>query len=140
MLHLGEGYLLTSRVEDAHRLAEHALALFCDRKERGNQAWTLWLLGEIAVQRQPSDTEQAEAHYRQALTLAQELGMRPLEAHCYRGLGTLYTKTGRREQARVELTAAVELYRAMEMTFWLQQTEATLAQGLHAIGSLEVSH
>ena len=72
--------------------------------------------------------EQAEAHYRQALALAEELGMRPLQAHCHLGLGTLYVKTGQREQARTELSTAIELYRAMDMTFWLPQAEAALAQ------------
>jgi hypothetical protein len=57
--------------------------------------------------------------------------MRPLQAHCHRGLGALYTTTGQREQVRTELSAAIALYRAMEMTFWLMQTEATLAQMLH---------
>jgi hypothetical protein len=54
--------------------------------------------------------------------------MRPLQAHCYGGLGTLYTKTGRQEQARADLATAIELYRAMEMTFWLPQAEAALAE------------
>jgi hypothetical protein len=60
--------------------------------------------------------------------LANELGMRPLVAHCHAGLGTLYAQTGHRTQARTELAAAVALYRAMGMTFWLPQMEATLAQ------------
>ena len=72
--------------------------------------------------------EQAELYYRQALTLADELGMRPLQAHCHRGLGTLYATLGQQEQARAELSAAIVLYRAMDMTFWLPQTEAALAQ------------
>jgi Flp pilus assembly protein TadD len=54
--------------------------------------------------------------------------MRPLQAHCYRGLGTLYAQIGQREQARAELAAALDLYRAMEMTFWLPQAEAARAQ------------
>jgi hypothetical protein len=54
--------------------------------------------------------------------------MRPLQAHCYRGLGTLYIKTSQKEQARTALSTAMELYRAMEMTFWLPETEAALAQ------------
>ena len=54
--------------------------------------------------------------------------MRPLVAHCHLGLGMLYAKTDRQEQARAELSAAVALYRAMEMTFWLPQAEAALAQ------------
>jgi hypothetical protein len=54
--------------------------------------------------------------------------MRPLQAHCHRGLGTLYAKSGQPEQARAELSAAIELYRTMDMTFWLPQAEAALAQ------------
>jgi hypothetical protein len=68
--------------------------------------------------------EQPEGYYRQALALADERGMRPLVAHCHRGLGTLYQKIGRDEQALAELTAAAEMYRAMEMTFWLGRAEA----------------
>ena len=68
------------------------------------------------------------AHYRQALALAEELGMHPLQAHCHRGLGTLYAATGQREQARTALVAAIALYRNMDMTFWLPQAEAVLAQ------------
>jgi hypothetical protein len=52
--------------------------------------------------------------------------MRPLQAHCHLGLGTLYAKLARSEEARAELSAAIELFRAMEMTFWLPQAEAAL--------------
>ena len=61
------------------------------------------------------------------LALAEELGMRPLQAHCHLGLGTLYARTGQRQQAQAELSTAIELYRAMTMTFWLPETEAALA-------------
>ena len=54
--------------------------------------------------------------------------MRPLLAHCHCGLGTLYAKAGQQEQARIEFSTAIGLYRAMEMTFWLPQTETALAQ------------
>ena len=76
----------------------------------------------------PRTSTQAAAHYRQALALAEELGMRPLQAHCHHGLGTLYATVGQRAQARAALTTAIELYRAMDMTFWLPQAEAALAQ------------
>ena len=72
----------------------------------------------------PPNVEQAEIYYRQALTLAEELGMRPLQAHCHRGLGTMYAATGQREQARAALSAAVAMYQSMAMTLWLPQTEA----------------
>ena len=54
--------------------------------------------------------------------------MRPLQAHCHSGLGTLYRHTGQPEQARVELSTAIEMYRDMEMTFWLPQVEMALEQ------------
>jgi Flp pilus assembly protein TadD len=69
-----------------------------------------------------------EAHYQQALTLAEELGMRPLLAHCHLGLGLLYSQTGRVEQARTALATAIDLCHTMDMTFWLLQAEAALAQ------------
>jgi hypothetical protein len=54
--------------------------------------------------------------------------MCPLQAYCPRGLGTLYAKTGQREQARTELSTAMKMYKSMDMTFWLPETEAALAQ------------
>ena len=54
--------------------------------------------------------------------------MRPLQAHCHLGLGTLYAATGQREQARAELSTAMAFYRDMDMTFWLPQAEATLGR------------
>jgi tetratricopeptide (TPR) repeat protein len=124
---LSEGSLLAGHVEDALRLAYHALESSREHKERGHEARILRLLGEIAVYCDSPDVEQAEAFHRQVLALAEELGMRPLVAHCHRGLGTLYAKVGRPEQARPKLSAAIALYRAMEMTFWLPQAEAALA-------------
>jgi class 3 adenylate cyclase/tetratricopeptide (TPR) repeat protein len=125
---LGEAHLQAGRLEEAHTLAEGALAHARERQERGNQAYVLRLLGDIAARREPPESDQAEASYRQALALAEELAMRPLQAHCHRGLGTLYAKIGRREQAHAALTAAIDLYRAMDMTFWLPQAEAALAR------------
>jgi class 3 adenylate cyclase/tetratricopeptide (TPR) repeat protein len=128
MTALSEGYLLAGRPEEASDLAQQALDLARSHKEQGHEAYALRLFGEIAARCDPLQVEQAEAHYRQALALADELGMRPLQAHCHRGLGMLYAATGQREQARTELSTAIEMYQSMEMTFWLPQTEAALAQ------------
>jgi tetratricopeptide (TPR) repeat protein len=128
-LSLGEAHLLASRLEEARALAERALALAREHQERGHQAYALRLLGEIAARREPPEVERAEERYHQALALAEALGMRPLLAHCHLGLGKLYGKIGRRAEARAALSAAIELYRAMEMTFWLPEAEAALAGG-----------
>jgi len=126
--YLSETYLLTGQIAKASTLAEQALALSRDRKERGYQAWALRLCGEIASQSEPPEIESAEAHYCQALALTEELGMRPLQAYCHHGLGTLYSQAGRAAPARAALSTAIEMYRAMDMTFWLPAAEAALAQ------------
>jgi class 3 adenylate cyclase/tetratricopeptide (TPR) repeat protein len=126
-LPLGQVHLLTGRLDEATQLAGRALELARAHQERGNQAYALRLLGDIAAHREPPAIEPAAAYYRQALALAEELAMRALVAHCHLGLGTLYAKLGQREQACTELSAAIDLYRAMDMTFWLPQAEAALA-------------
>jgi class 3 adenylate cyclase/tetratricopeptide (TPR) repeat protein len=125
---LGESHLHAGRLEEASALAARALKLAHTHQERGHEAYALRLLGEIAAHRDPPEVEEAEASYRQALALAEVLGMRPLLAHCHLGLGTLYAKTEQREQAHAELAAAIDLYRTMEMTFWLSKAEATLTE------------
>ena len=92
----------------------------------GDEAYALRAPGEIAAHRDPLDAETAEAHYREALALATELGMRPLVAHCHLGLGKLYRRTGDRAKAQEHLTTATAMYREMGMTFWLEKADAEL--------------
>jgi tetratricopeptide (TPR) repeat protein len=125
---LSEAYLRLDRLDEALALAARGLEFCRMHAQRGEQAWVLRLLGEIHAHRQPPEAELAEASYREALALAETLGMRPLQAHCHRSLGTLYAATGQREQARTELSTAIEMYTSMAMTFWLPQTAAALAQ------------
>jgi tetratricopeptide (TPR) repeat protein len=127
-LPLGEAHLLAGRLEEACALAERTLALARTRQERTNQAYALRLLGEIAARREAPEADQAGNCYHQAIALAEALGMRPLQAHCHLGLGILYAKLGQQEPARTALSTAITLYRAMDMTFWLPQTEAALVQ------------
>jgi tetratricopeptide (TPR) repeat protein len=128
VVRLSEVCRLAGHGAEAGQHARQALDLARQHKERGNEALALHQLGVVQAHADFPDAEQAEAYYQQALALAEELGMRPLVAHCHLGLGTLYTKTGQREQARTALTTAIDLYRAMDMTFWLPQAEAALAQ------------
>jgi tetratricopeptide (TPR) repeat protein len=125
---LSEAYLLAGRMEEAMTQALRALELSRAHQERGHEAWVHRLLGDLYAHRHPPAVEQAEASYQQARALAEALGMRPLQAHCHCGLGILYTQLGHPEQARAELAVAIELYRAMEMTFWLPRAETALAQ------------
>jgi tetratricopeptide (TPR) repeat protein len=74
------------------------------------------------------DFDKAQRLSREALDLAAELGMRPLVAHCHLGLGRLYRRTGKRDQAQEHLATAATMYREMDMRFWLEQAEAELRE------------
>ena len=125
---LSEAYLLAGREADARAAAQRALGLARQHKERGHEAYTLLLLGEIAAREDPLDIGKAEDHYRQALALAEELGMRPLIAHCHVGLGKLYWQSGDLQQAKEHLTNGVAMMREMEMGLWLERAEAELKE------------
>jgi tetratricopeptide (TPR) repeat protein len=124
---LGEAYLLADEVENARACADRAVMLARGRGERGVEAWALRLLGEIASHHGRPDVATAAAHYGAAMTLASELEMRPLVAHCHLGLGRLHRRTGKREQAREHLTTATAMYGEMDMRFWLEQAQAELS-------------
>ncbi len=123
---LGEAYLEAQQLESADQIADQALHLARKHGERGNEAYALRLLGDLATHRDPSDTAQGEGRYREALALAEELGMRPLQARCHLGLGRLLRLTGTREQAAEHVTAAVTLFREMGMETSLAKAEAVL--------------
>jgi class 3 adenylate cyclase/tetratricopeptide (TPR) repeat protein len=125
---LGEAYLLAGRREEANQVASRALSLARDKRERGNQAWAMRLLGEIVASKDTPDIGEAENRYIQAVTLAEELGMRPLLAHCHLGLGRLYRRTGKQQQAKEHIVTATAMMREMEMGLWLERAEGELKE------------
>jgi class 3 adenylate cyclase/tetratricopeptide (TPR) repeat protein len=127
--YLGEAYLLAGRPHDARTVGERALSTSHRQEERGNEAWVLRLLGEIAAHADPPDLPSALVHYGRALARADELGMRPLAAHCHLGLGKLCHRTGDVAKAREHLTTAATMYREMGMGFWLEKAEVASTAG-----------
>jgi len=126
LTYLSEAYLRCGHVNQAAPLAKRAAELTLKYGQRGYYAWALRLLGEIASHPQHMDEATAESRYRESLVLANELGMRPLVAHCHLGLGKLYGRTGKRQQAHEHLAAATTMYREMGMTYWLEKVEAEM--------------
>jgi len=118
MLRLGEGYLRAGRADEALDRATRALELARTNGERAGEAWATWLLGEIADGTPPADPVRAEAHYRGALTVARELGMRPLVARCHVGLARLGAHRGQPEEAETHLETATRLFTEMGMVRW----------------------
>jgi tetratricopeptide (TPR) repeat protein len=114
---LGEAYVIAGRLKDALEAAGKALAFAREGGQRPYEARALRLLGDVAAAR--GSQERADGHYRDALALAEELGMRPLVAHCHLGLAKLY----RRNLAQQHLTTAANMYRTMDMQFFLKQVE-----------------
>jgi tetratricopeptide (TPR) repeat protein len=126
VVQMGEACLLSDRFDDAVTFAGRALSLARERGQRGYEAWTLHLLGEIAVHTGSLNGGIAEGHYRQSLALADKLGMRPLLSRCHLALGTLYGRTGKRKEAEDHLTTATTMCREMDMRFWLAQAGAEM--------------
>jgi tetratricopeptide (TPR) repeat protein len=121
---LGRACLLLGRLGEARRLADRALE--SSPGHHGFAANAQHLLGDIATHPDRFDAERGEAHYGQALALAAPRGMRPLVAHCHLGLGKLYRRTGKSQEALEHLTTATTMYREMDMRFWLDQAEAEI--------------
>jgi class 3 adenylate cyclase/tetratricopeptide (TPR) repeat protein len=128
IMHLGPAYLalgraglVLGRLEDARRLVDRAVEFYGG--QQGVMAHALYLRGDVATHADNFDAETGEAHYRQALALAESHGMRPLIAHCHFGLSMLYRRTGKHEQARERLATATSMYREMDMPFYLEQAE-----------------
>ncbi len=125
---LGHAYLAAGRAEDASGRAGEALAACRQETTRKVEANALHLIGDIAASHEVPAFEDAVQHYGQALAVADELGLRPLAAHCHLGLGKLYRRTGQRELAREHLSAATAMFSDMDMPFWLAHTETELRE------------
>src|SRR5262249_49896413 len=124
----GHARFLTGQVEEARKYAARALALATQTKERGYEAWAHKLLGDIAASDQEAEPDRSVQYYEKSLSLARELGMRPLQAHCCHGLGRVHARLNDVAKAGSELLAAAELYRVMSMPFWLSKAEAALGE------------
>jgi tetratricopeptide (TPR) repeat protein len=125
---LSEGYLCVARRQEALPLAHEALERARAAGERGAQAYVLRLLGALASAPEDAALSEAERSYRQAMGLANDLGMRPLLGLCHLELGTLYSRLGRRHAAQAMLTTAVTMFGALHMPFWHVQAQAALTR------------
>jgi class 3 adenylate cyclase/tetratricopeptide (TPR) repeat protein len=123
LVRLAEAHVRAGRPESAFPLAAQALDLAQEHRERGHEAHALRLLASIEIERETPALDRAEEGYRKALALAEQLGMRPLQGHCHHGLGRLHRRTGDADSAASAVAAARDLYGAMDMTFWLHETE-----------------
>ena len=122
---MGYAYLLAGRPTDALQATRRALEIARAHKERGHEAWSWRLLGEIALRSELSIPEAEQALHR-TLTLATELEMRPLAAHSRLGLGRWFQRAGNRMDAEAHMRAAIALFGELGMRLWVAQAESAL--------------
>jgi class 3 adenylate cyclase/tetratricopeptide (TPR) repeat protein/ribosomal protein L40E len=126
MSRAADTYLRADRPELARDSALAALEFAERSAQQGEAARARRVLGDIAALHPSLLTHSAEHYYREAVSCADALGMRPLAAHSHLGLGKLHRRTGKREQAQEHLTTATTMYREMGMTYWLDKAEVEL--------------
>ena len=124
---LGLSYVLAGRAAEGLQAIRRALGLAREHKERGHEAWSLRILGEVPLRSELAVPE-AEDNLQRALSLATELEMRPLMGHCRLGLGRWYARIGRAADAEEHLRAGLALFRQLDMRFWATQTGTALAR------------
>ena len=123
---LGDAYGRAGRNDQAVTTGQQALRLARQLEQRGDEARTLYLLGNIHGYGASANANQARENYQQALVLAHELGMRPLQAQCHFALGELAKKAGEKPGAQEQLSTAVSMFREMGMQSWLEKAESVL--------------
>ena len=123
MYKLGYAYALAGRVTEAIALILASLDRIAG--SRGGHALATAWLGEAYLLsgqiddalRRASEALDLARRRGEATMKATELGMRPLAAHWHLGLGKLYWRTGKRDEAREHLATATTMYREMGMTY-----------------------
>jgi tetratricopeptide (TPR) repeat protein len=128
LTYLSEAYLVAGRQQDARETVRRALQLCRLHRQRLFEPEALRIEGLVLARETCGEGQDAQQSCAGALALAGELGMRPLVAHCHLGLGRLYGRTGKAEQAREHLATATTMYREMGMTYWLEKAEAEMAE------------
>jgi tetratricopeptide (TPR) repeat protein len=116
LAYLSEAYLIAGRVFDATTMGLRALEFAREHDERANQAYALRVLGEVEAHH--GKTVEAEIRFREALLLSEELGMRPLQAHCHRGIADVLEATHLSSTAVVHRNLSTALIDATQMRFW----------------------
>lgn len=124
---LGEAYLLAGDDERALKRARGALEHAERHGAKGDEAWALWLFGQIYSRQVRTRGDQAEECLQNAQEIAFARHMRPLLAHIDLELGQLYAKRLAWVEANLRLDSAASAYRSLGMAYWHRIADAALA-------------
>jgi tetratricopeptide (TPR) repeat protein len=123
---LADAYGRAGRNQEALTNGQRALHLARQIGQQGVEARTLYLVGNIHGIGTSANTNHARESYQQALLLARDWAMPPLEAQCNFALGELADRMGDDEVAQEHFDKAVTMFREMGMQFWLEKAESAL--------------
>ena len=120
ILRSGETSWLAGRIDDARAQAEQGLRLARASGERGGEVRALRLLGDVLTH---GGRPHAERCFRDALSLADALEMRPQAARCHLGLGLLLGGAGEPQSAEEHAATALAMFMEMGMSRWVEECE-----------------
>lgn len=121
-----------SQEEQAVAYFQESLAIFRQMGDRSNGALAANMLGRGAAW--DYDFSRAEDYYKQALAWYEEIGQRKGEADTQRYLADLALTLGQYAEARKQLTAVLETYRALQDKRSIGTTLARLSLAHHYLG------
>jgi tetratricopeptide (TPR) repeat protein len=121
-------FLAAGQLAEARSEIERGLSLLTERHALGHRAALLSLQAELLTRSAATDPQEIADLWKEAINVALHMHMRPLVAHCHLGLGKLYWRTGRPQEAQKHLTTATAMYREMDMRFRLEKAEAEMRE------------
>ena len=120
-----EAYLALGRPAEALPLAQRYLEERRRLGARGFEGWALRQLAETLARLGPGRADEAEASFDDALRVATERAMRPLEGVCRLGVARLHAARGKAQDARRARGEAEDIFRDLGMSYWLAQARAS---------------
>ncbi len=112
MAWLAEAELIGGNTARAEQLCQEALSLAKLYQERGLEAHIYRVLGDIATVHAADDAVPISM-YEQALSIANQLSMRPIEARCHLAIGQLLSKRNGPGNAQAALAKAAAMFASM---------------------------
>lgn len=125
---LGSAMLEVGNWRGAREVATYGTNLAQKMGMRGMETENLRVLGTASAGKEGVDIEKGKEHIRSAMTLGEKLQMRAEQAHCQFDFARIQAQAGNLPEARDNLGASVNLYRELDMPFWLDRAEKTLTK------------
>lgn len=127
---LGEAQANAGRLQEARDNAQRALELARSYGQKGHEGWALRLLGDISCNTN-SGNGLAAGFYKEAMAIADDMGLRPLLAHCH--FGNYRTAAMEGLGSDHHLRFAIEIYTELNMDQWVRMAASHSAGNVQSL-------